>query len=359
MHVGSIVHEIIQKAMKDNLTTKNEIRRAGNEILNHTDMIQLLYACKTSPEELRNEIEPFIDRIHHFMQQYFAGNNEFAIDGDAKSSNKQFAGRIAEVHDIEENVWSHRLGLKGKIDATVTVYPPNQFFNSFRKLIPMEIKTGKSSFSLEHKGQLILYQMMLRDLGKQIDSGLLLYIRDGLMSEIRATRPEESGLISMRNRLAKYLNMEIVTREKMINLPEPIKHPTACQKCAYNTLCCSFLKMGENYKLQSNHPLAKIQDNECSHLTQDHFDYFLKWCNLITIETNAGNKSMKIKHLWTKQADERAKWGRTLANLTIKDFVMQQGNEFIHHFGTENNEVDFSVTNFDIGDYLIVSTEKR
>ena len=159
MHVGSIVHEIIQKAMKDNLTTLKEVKRASEEVLNHADIIQLLYACKISPEDLKSQIDPFINRIFNFMQQYFVGNSQSPKPSNPNDSNKQFMGRIAEVQDIEENVWSPHLGLKGKIDATVTVYPPNQFFNSFRKLIPVEIKTGKSSYSLEHKGQLILYQL--------------------------------------------------------------------------------------------------------------------------------------------------------------------------------------------------------
>ncbi|CAG9808331.1 unnamed protein product [Chironomus riparius] len=359
MHVGSIVHEIIQKAMKDNLTTLKEVKRASEEVLNHANIIQLLYACKISPEDLKSQIDPFIDRIFHFMQQYFVGNSQSQKPSNGNDSNKQFMGRIAEVQDIEENVWSPHLGLKGKIDATVTVYPPNQFFNSFRKLIPVEIKTGKSSYSLEHKGQLILYQLMMRDLGKQIDSGLLLYIRDGLMSEIRASRPEESGLISMRNRLAKYLNTEIVTREKTINLPEPIKHPTACQKCSYNVLCCAFLEKDENYVLQSNHPLFKIQESAIAHLTIEHYNYFLQWCHLITLEHNEGQRPIKLKHLWTKSADERATKGNALANLIIKDFVVQHGNEFVHPFTSSNSQLDFTQTNFDIGEYLIVSTDKR
>jgi hypothetical protein len=30
-------------------------------------------------------------------------------------------GRIQRVEDIEENIWSPRLGIKGKIDLTVTI----------------------------------------------------------------------------------------------------------------------------------------------------------------------------------------------------------------------------------------------
>lgn len=97
---------------------------------------------------------------------------------------------------------------------TVKVNPTNKFFNSFQKLMPVEIKTGRASFSMEHKGQLMLYQMMMQDLGKQIDSGLLLYIRDGLTSEVPAPHAEKRGLIQMRNRLAHYLSVDMVSRDQ-------------------------------------------------------------------------------------------------------------------------------------------------
>jgi RecB family exonuclease len=43
--------------------------------------------------------------------------------------------------------------------------------------MPLELKTGRASFSAEHKGQVILYTMMMSELGNNVDSGLLLYLR--------------------------------------------------------------------------------------------------------------------------------------------------------------------------------------
>lgn len=43
--------------------------------------------------------------------------------------------------------------------------------------MPLEIKTGKASFSSEHRGQVIIYQMMMSEVGQKVDNGLLLYIR--------------------------------------------------------------------------------------------------------------------------------------------------------------------------------------
>lgn len=43
--------------------------------------------------------------------------------------------------------------------------------------MPLELKTGHASFSSEHKGQLIIYQMMMSETGYNVTSGLLLYLR--------------------------------------------------------------------------------------------------------------------------------------------------------------------------------------
>lgn len=45
------------------------------------------------------------------------------------------------------------------------------------ELMPLEIKTGKASFSSEHRGQVIIYQMMMSEVGQKVDNGLLLYLR--------------------------------------------------------------------------------------------------------------------------------------------------------------------------------------
>lgn len=355
MHIGSIVHEILQRAMQDRILDMNKIKSVAEEILSSPKIIQLLYSCRLTIQELELDLDPFITRICHFMRHYVADTT--GVYSASKVGNVQpYEGRIGEVRDIEENIWSPRLGLKGKIDATVTVYQPNK--PRSRQLVPVEIKTGKCSFSFEHKGQLILYQMMMQDMGRQIDSGLLLYIKDGLMSEFQATRPEESGLITMRNRFAKFMSMEVVERDMSINLPDPISHHSACEKCPYNVLCCAFLKKDKKFLIPNAHPIAKVQGRVIEHLENSHLQYFLHWCHLITLENNETKKSFKVKHLWTKEPEYRAAKGNALINLRIST-VLPQGSDFLHQFMSDNASFSFTSTQFENGDYLIVSTSNR
>lgn len=110
MNIGSIVHEILQTALKNNLTTVKEIQKTANECLQREDIIQLLYACKMSLEELNREIAPFISRIHEFIRQYIIGDFGGCVNNNPNV--KLFSGRISEIQDIEENIWCPRLGLK-------------------------------------------------------------------------------------------------------------------------------------------------------------------------------------------------------------------------------------------------------
>lgn len=43
--------------------------------------------------------------------------------------------------------------------------------------MPVELKTGRARASLEHRGQVMLYIMMMSKLGYNVSSGLLLYLR--------------------------------------------------------------------------------------------------------------------------------------------------------------------------------------
>lgn len=64
---------------------------------------------------------------------------------------------VTELADIEENVWSPRFGLKGKIDVTARIRIQRPRNGSHRtpeeKTVPLELKTGKESNSIEHRSQ--------------------------------------------------------------------------------------------------------------------------------------------------------------------------------------------------------------
>lgn len=76
---------------------------------------------------------------------------------------------ISSVHDIEEDIWSPRLGLKGKVDASVQaslIGPPSPFWPLGKEdvgVLPLEIKTGRSNGLMQHRAQTMLYTQMMSD----------------------------------------------------------------------------------------------------------------------------------------------------------------------------------------------------
>lgn len=44
-------------------------------------------------------------------------------------------------------------------------------------IMPVELKTGKASLSLEHRGQVMLYVLMMQKFGYHVNSGLLFYLK--------------------------------------------------------------------------------------------------------------------------------------------------------------------------------------
>lgn len=89
-----------------------------------------------------------------------------------KYDEQTWQGEIVSIHDIEENLWVPQFGVKGKVDITVQVKRDGKY-----KIMPIELKTGRASGSAEHRGQVILYAIMMAELGMNVDSGLLLYLR--------------------------------------------------------------------------------------------------------------------------------------------------------------------------------------
>lgn len=85
---------------------------------------------------------------------------------------KTWKGKIISIQDIEENLWVPEFGIKGKVDITVQTV-----FEGKSQIMPIELKTGRASGSAEHRGQVILYIIMMAELGMNVDSGLLLYLR--------------------------------------------------------------------------------------------------------------------------------------------------------------------------------------
>lgn len=108
--------------------------------------------------------------------------------------------------------------------------------------MPLELKTGRSSFSAEHKGQVTLYSMMMsQNKANGPQGGLLLYLKDGSIQNIPAGHNEKQALVQLRNEMVQYLTAPTSTGESgeivEARLPGRIDRVKACESCPLKVEC--------------------------------------------------------------------------------------------------------------------------
>ncbi|CAD6207928.1 GSCOCG00003186001-RA-CDS [Cotesia congregata] len=334
MSCGVIVHELLQTALCNEIYDLQGIRQLLNNILKQPRIILLVYCSNLSTKNIKELVDEYIYMIHQFMERYLIGKKP------DHQNDKEFNGIIECIRDVEENVWLPSLGVKGKIDVTVDVR-----VNKKLKTVPLEIKTGRASYSAEHKGQLYLYSMMLNSLGLDVNSGLLLYIKENRMEEIMSTRHEQRDLILLRNSIAYYLSRQPFVTEtiddngktvkdwRLPDLPEPISFANACKKCTYNSICCLFAKKNPNPELSESHPHVKLTEKALQHLTDDHIHYIMAWISMLQMEESYNRTAAGNRVIWSQKPIERETQRMCLSYLTlVKPVVKEEDNCYIHTF---------------------------
>ncbi|XP_050352950.1 DNA replication ATP-dependent helicase/nuclease DNA2 isoform X1 [Nymphalis io] len=375
MTIGILIHELVQKSLTQNIKTTAALVIETDNIIKES--IQLLYEAGITENEARSNMQMYIGPLADFMTMYMPGQSS------CKNNEKgKWNGKIDKVLDIEENLCCPKLGLKGKIDATLQVTIHER--GSISAIVPLELKSGRASMSAEHRGQLFLYGMMLslqrqEDPTTAIQKGLLLYLKERTdLKEVSCGYPERRDLIMLRNELVQHLAVgpRDVDTEKLVDiedasrllqqsLPEPVHHHAACAKCPYLTLCSLHLwHTDDGPKVTESHPLSKLKEDALGHLTPAHIKYFLHWTSLLRLEERGQMSASPLHALWTDSVDKRTKRGVCAANLKLKD-VSNSSDKFLHVFIRESASnvsslnIDKSVKGPQEGEFSIVSIENR
>lgn len=171
MLIGTTVHTLFQKACSSNLKTVEDLDSLLLQITTQNDFIMDCFLSNITIDQLISDVKVYIPSIVEWLEKYILkGPGSLEDDPERKL-------KVISVVDIEENIWCPALGTKGKIDATLEVEIHSKSITKAK--LPLELKTGRPSFSFEHLGQISLYSMMMsnRDL-KEYGDGLLLYLKD-------------------------------------------------------------------------------------------------------------------------------------------------------------------------------------
>ncbi|XP_077301776.1 DNA replication helicase/nuclease 2 [Arctopsyche grandis] len=370
MVIGTLVHELLQICLRNKINTLEGISTECKRMLKDPQFIYTLYDIDMTETDASIELRKFIPQILRFIETYV--NPKAVTQLNHKDKNKKWQGTIKEIVDIEENIWSPKYGVSGRIDVTVKVAIHNRrgIGSKIEKLMPLELKTGKASNSAEHRGQVILYTMLMTEVlkGSDVNEGLLLYLRDSIdVQEVSANYSEKRDLILLRNKLSHFTEQwrkstllpadAIDHNTKNVVLPDPINHHSACKSCPYLTLCSLYLSKDSDAQLSGGHLLMKLKDEAIGHLASEDVNYFLNWCRLLMIEDSEKFDGLQRKDIWNLTPSERERKGKCISGLVILS-VSSNDTRFEHTFKRLESSVtrENRVSSLQSGDYVVISS---
>lgn len=294
---------------------------------------------------------------------------------DRHGSNTKLS--INKLLEVEEHVWSPMYGLKGNVDATVQVTMSD---NAGQKtlVVPLEVKTGRSSTNEGHRAQTALYTLLLSDrYGKvhtvfqralfslltnfsQIDVevtfGILYYLEATKSLRVQGIRSEIRQMLQQRNRLANYVRQRT-------ELPPMLKRAHICNQCYSKTTCFTYHKLVDDGDEETSGVGPSFLD-VVGHLTPPHQAFFKKWDDLLTKEEK---DMMRFRReLWTMVSCERETLGRCFSNVVIEPgsgYEDKDGpkiNRFRYTFTKQKFQPGFSFADsqITIGEPIVISDEK-
>ncbi|XP_066159011.1 DNA replication ATP-dependent helicase/nuclease DNA2 [Euwallacea fornicatus] len=353
MIIGKMVHSLLQEVLKCKLYDIKDVKRCALNILNKPEYVRQIYETGESIGFISEEFLNYVPKVADFVNVYVSQKNNVKT-----YKNDNWKGTITAIEDIEENIWCPDLGIKGKVDISV---------KSGLTLMPLEVKTGRASVSLEHRGQVLLYIMMMSKLGYQVSSGLLLYLKEGILKEIPASEIEKRDLILLRNELTYYLSKvpKVVSLKEGKYLeppevPEVIDHPS-CSRCSYSAVCMAYSKFS-NEDIESKMSLRQVHNNLSRFITSAHIDYFMHWVSLLSLEMPNRSGIKDLRTIYTMSPEERKSKGKCLINLSISQICEQSENGiFLTTFSSENSAIhdNFLLSGLTTNSYVVISVRTR
>lgn len=318
MMIGTLIHQLFQEvAVNNRRMPREEIEYRLKDVLKKNSNLKEMYKFKEelTEEQLWKELLEYVPTIDDWMQKYHTTKMASASD-HRKPDNI----RITGIRDIEENVWCPRFGIKGKVDITAEAQMRGSQRRDSSKtetrVLPLELKTGRPTFSIEHQSQVILYGMMLKDRHLDTYGGLLFYLKTGDMKEIPTNVKSEQGLIQVRNELVHHLvnplDVDPTTilkgkNYRMAELPEPLGESRLCSKCPHLQTCSLLYQTRNPLEEKASPSYEALSEQSVIHLNKSDKDYFTHWLHLLFLESSLSREStFQLKNIWTSTARHRS-----------------------------------------------------
>lgn len=179
----------------------SELNKTVAEMLKKKQIINQLYEANLDEEFIIRETSIYLVSIEKWLKEHLNISDPNSLTNqkinslDSKTNkNKNF--QISDICDIEESIWSPKYGFKGKIDLTIKTdinlasfknlsssFKTKENLNQVQThVIPVELKSGRTTFSAEHEGQVMFYSLLNSEKQSSTnhqhsDFGLLLYLK--------------------------------------------------------------------------------------------------------------------------------------------------------------------------------------
>ncbi|ANB12193.1 bifunctional ATP-dependent DNA helicase/ssDNA endodeoxyribonuclease DNA2 [Sugiyamaella lignohabitans] len=354
--MGNITHELFQICLAANDFSTSFITEQMN-LLVFDKYLEELTLVNMKAEEALSELNEVVPKLKEWARVYLRPTPS---DSSTVETHRGGTGAkstrlsVSKVIEIEEEIWSPMFGLKGKIDATVEA-TVKQELSIGKFLVPLELKTSKSSKSVSHRAQTTLYMLLLSDrYNIEVSCGVLYYSSMSEMIRIPSIWDEVKNLIFARNELVRYM-------DKSAELPPVIRDEIQCRNCAKNDVCMVYHKASESGTQESSG--VNFFDSYTEHLTPHQMDFFNKWDGLLYKEHSDMNHY--LKEIWTMTSSGREKVGRCYGKMVISELAEERKNrrngglEYTYILERYNKGEDGPIPLNDLanGEMIVVSDE--
>ncbi|XP_056616934.1 DNA replication ATP-dependent helicase/nuclease DNA2 [Triplophysa dalaica] len=365
---GTIVHDIFQKAAMSSDFSPERIQKFATEALRSPNYLGQMYSLKLNQAEMRQEVEEYLPSLSEWAKQYVhtspqAGNKQLTLklpsDGALSKQDSTCTVTVTDFADIEENIWSPRFGLKGKIDVTAGVRIHRKGKKPIDRIVPLELKTGKESNSIEHRSQVILYTLMSSDRRYDPEAGFLVYLKTGSLHPVVGNHMDRE-LIKIRNSLAHHRGNNLVKvdgNSHMAPLPAIVSDQQTCKYCPQRRNCALYNRTVER------DPEENLTENvkdflqlESQHLSEVHLQYFSHWLLLCSLEALTMENKGGRRNIWLQTPQQREKSGGCIGNMRLAGSInVLSDGVYKHNF--ERREGEQTLTGLIVGDRIVVSDQ--
>uniref|UniRef100_A0A671QYH0 DNA replication ATP-dependent helicase/nuclease n=1 Tax=Sinocyclocheilus anshuiensis TaxID=1608454 RepID=A0A671QYH0_9TELE len=366
---GTIVHDIFQKAAMSSDFSLERIKTFAAEALRNPNYLGQMYSLKLTQADMKQEVEEYLPSLSEWSKHYLhtspqAGQKQLALklpsDGALSKQDATCSVTVTDFADIEENIWCPRFGLKGKIDVTAGVRIHRRGRKPTERIVPLELKTGKESNSIEHRSQVILYTLMSSARRCDPEVGFLVYLKTGSLHPVVGNHMDRRELIKIRNSLAHHIGNNLIKvdgRSQMAPLPAIVSDQQACKYCPQKRNCAVYNRAVERDPMEnySEDPQAFVQ-SESEHLNHVHLQYFSHWLLLCTLEALTMENKGGRRNIWLQTAQQREKSGGCAGNMQLAgDVIVLSDGVYKHIF--VRKESDQTLTGLIVGDRIVVSDQ--